>query len=127
MDVPALSFVLDYPGCDRPIRLLHVGTIRRSAEARPPDGASFVGMGVRSLGMFVRKLAMFLSSLRMMLRLVVLTPLVVVLCLVVVMRGRMVMTCGGLVMLARRMFRHLNVLPVMSNWIKTEVQSSFPC
>jgi hypothetical protein len=37
----------------------------------------------------------------------------VMLSLMMVMRGGMVMTGRGVMMLGRRMFRHLNVLPVL--------------
>ena len=56
---------------------------------------------------------MFLGSLRVVLRLFVFAHRVVMLSLMMVMRGGMVMTGRGVMMLGRRMFRHLNVLPVL--------------
>ena len=55
---------------------------------------------------------MFLGSLRVVLRLFVFAHRVVMLSLMMVMRGGMVMTGCGVMMLSRRMFRHLNVLPL---------------
>lgn len=68
---------------------------------------------MRSIGMLVGELAMFLGSLRVVLRLFVFAHRVVMLSLMMVMRGGMVMTGCGVMMLGRRMFRHLNVLPVL--------------
>jgi len=51
---------------------------------------------------------MFLSGPGVMLRLIVFAERVVVLSLMVVMRGRVVMTSRGLMVLGRRMFRHLS-------------------
>ena len=58
--------------------------------------------------MLLRELAMFLSGPGVMLRLIVFAERVVVLSLMVVMRGRVVMTSRGLMVLGRRMFRHLS-------------------
>jgi hypothetical protein len=63
--------------------------------------------------MLVREVAMFLGSLRVVLRVFVFAHRVVMLSLMMVMRGGMVMTGRGVMMLGRRMFRHLNVLPVL--------------
>jgi hypothetical protein len=63
---------------------------------------------VGGLGVLVRELAMFLSGLGVLLRLFVLAHRVVVLGLKVVMRRRVVMTSRGLMVLRRRMFRHLS-------------------
>jgi hypothetical protein len=58
--------------------------------------------------MLVRELAMLFGGLGVLLRLFVLAHSVVVLGLKVVMRGRGVMTSRGLMVLRRRMFRHLS-------------------
>ena len=62
--------------------------------------------------MFVREFAMFLSGRRMMLGLCVLAACVVVLSLMMVMSCSVVVARRGLMMLARRMFRHFSVLPL---------------
>jgi hypothetical protein len=62
--------------------------------------------------MLVRKLAMFLGGLGVVLRLFVLAHCVMMLSLMMVMRGGVVMASRGVMMLGRRMFRHLNVLPL---------------
>jgi hypothetical protein len=70
-------------------------------------------MRMRCLGMLVGELAVFLSGFGVVLRLFVFAHRVVMLSLMMVMRGGMVMTGCGVMMLGRRMFRHLNVLPVL--------------
>jgi hypothetical protein len=62
--------------------------------------------------MLVGELAVLLSSLRVVLCLLVFAHRVVMIGLVVVMRSGVVVTGRGVVMLRRRMFRHLNVLPL---------------
>jgi hypothetical protein len=62
--------------------------------------------------MFLREFAMFLSGRRMMLGLFVFSARVMMLSLMVVMRGRVVVARRGLMMPARRMFRHFSVLPL---------------
>lgn len=62
--------------------------------------------------MLVRKLAMFLGGLCVVLRLFVFAHRVVMVSLMMVMRGGMVMAGRRVMMLRRRMFRHLNVLPL---------------
>jgi hypothetical protein len=61
---------------------------------------------------FVRKLAVLLSGLCVILRFLVLAHRVVVLSLVMVMRGGVVVTRRVVMMLGRRMFCHLSVLPL---------------
>ena len=68
----------------------------------------FHGLRVSGLGVLVRELAMFLGGLGVLLRLFVFAHRVVVLGLEVVMRRRVVMTSRGLMVLRRRMFRHLS-------------------
>jgi hypothetical protein len=58
--------------------------------------------------MLLRELAVVLSGLGVLLRLFVFAHRVVVLGLKVVMRGRVVVTSRGLMVLGRRMFRHLS-------------------
>jgi hypothetical protein len=72
-----------------------------------------------SVRMFLREFAMFLSGRRMMLgsfvfaaRVMMLSLMVVMRGSVVVMRGSVVVARRGLMMLARRMFRHFSVLPL---------------
>ncbi len=55
---------------------------------------------------------MFLGSLRVVLGVFVFAHRVVMLSLMMVVRGGMVMTGRGVMMLGRRMFRHLSVLPL---------------
>jgi hypothetical protein len=62
--------------------------------------------------MLVREFAVFLSGLRVVLSLFVFAHRVVMLSLMMMMRGGMVMAGRGMMMLSRRMFRHLNVLPL---------------
>jgi hypothetical protein len=61
---------------------------------------------------FVRELAVLLSGLCVILRFLVLAHRVVVLSLVMVMRGGVVVTRRVVMMLSRRMFCHLSVLPL---------------
>jgi len=61
--------------------------------------------------MLVGELAVLLRSLRVVLCLLVFAHRVMMIGLVVVMRGGVVVTGRSVVMLGRRMFRHLNVLP----------------
>ena len=68
----------------------------------------FQRLRVSGLSMLMRELAMFLGGSRVLLRLFVFAHRVVVLGLEVVMRGRLVMTSRGLMVLRRRMFRHLS-------------------
>ena len=75
-----------------------------------------VSMRVGSLGMLVRELAMFLGGRCMMLRLLVLAAHVVMIGLMVVMRSGVMVTGRSVVMLGRRMFCHLSMLPLVSNW-----------
>jgi hypothetical protein len=58
--------------------------------------------------MFVRELAMLLGCRRVVLGLFVFAARVVMLGLMMVVRGCVVMTGGRMMMLARRMFRHLS-------------------
>ena len=69
-------------------------------------------MRVRSVRMFLREFAVLLSGRRMMLGLFVFAARVVMFSLMVVMRGSVVVARRGLMMLARRMFRHFSVLPL---------------
>ncbi len=62
--------------------------------------------------MLVGEVAMFLGSLRVVLGVFVFAHRVVMLSLMMVVRGGMVMTGRGVMMLGRRMFRHLSVLPL---------------
>jgi hypothetical protein len=62
--------------------------------------------------MLVRELAMVLGGLRVVLCLLVFAHRVVMIGLVVMMRSGVVVTSRGVVMLGRRMFGHLNVLPL---------------
>ena len=71
-----------------------------------------VRLRVCCLSMLVGEFAVFLGGLRVVLRLFVFAHRVVMLSLMMMMRGGMVMTGRGMMMLSRRMFRHLNVLPV---------------
>jgi hypothetical protein len=71
-----------------------------------------VRLRVCGLSMLVRQFAVFLSGLRVVLRLFVFAHRVVMLSLMMMMRGGMVMACRGMMMLGRRMSRHLNVLPL---------------
>jgi hypothetical protein len=81
-----------------------------------------VSMRVGSLGMLVREFAMFLGGRCMMLRLLVLAAHVVMIRLVVVMRSGVMVTGRGVVMLRRRMFCHLSVLPLVR--IGTDLSST---
>jgi len=72
-----------------------------------------LGLRVRGLSMFVREFAMLLSGRRMVLGLIVLAARVVMLGLMVVMRRRMVVAGCGVMMLLRRVFCHLSVLPLL--------------
>ena len=89
-----------------------VASLRRFREWRDARrGASlrlFQRLRVSGLGVLVRELAMFLGGLGVLLRLFVFAHRVVVLGLEVVMRRRVVMTSRGLMVLRRRMFRHLS-------------------
>jgi hypothetical protein len=69
-------------------------------------------MRVCSVRMFLREFAMFLSGRRMMLGFFVFAARMMMLGLMVVMRGGVVVARRGLMMLARRMFRHFSVLPL---------------
>jgi hypothetical protein len=87
----------------------------------------FQRLRVGGLSVLVRELAVFLSGLGVLLRLLVFTHRVVMLGLKMVMCGRVVMTSRVLMVLRRRMFRHLST-PLLRIASDPKVNRSiFPC